>query len=142
MHSLQALDAERVSASVQALMFAVQHCTAVPPGNPKLVTMLLNHKCSVTATNRDGQNAVMIACAAPWADALDVLLQHCRKAALSEAMQQEDVYGNSCLHLACRSGNLKACTTLLDAGVILTAQDSPADRRHANTWCKAASLLV
>ena len=84
-----------------------------------LLSVLRHHKASIAVANSGGMSPAMLACAARDRCCIDALLGGCKKAELACAVAQQDTFGNTALHYACKSGNADAAEALLTAGMCL-----------------------
>lgn len=106
---------------LQALMFAM-HRSAQDPSTPSSpIVHLLSAGASITATNRSGLSALMIACTSPADILWKMILRFTSAAAVREALTRADVHGNAALHLAARAGCAAVCESLIAHGAAILA---------------------
>eukprot|EP00892_Ulva_mutabilis_P002193 jgi/Ulvmu1/11975/UM082_0054.1 len=128
-----------------ALMFAM-HRSAQDPSSPSSpIVHLLSAGASITATNRSGLSALMIACTSPTDILWKMLLRFTEEQDVREALARADVHGNAALHLAARAGCAAVCESLIAHGAspfaVNKANESPLDvAKEAGNDAAAAAV--
>lgn len=117
---------------LQALMFAMHRAAQDPSSPSSPIVHLLSAGASITATNRSGLSALMIACTSATDILWKMLLRFTAESDVREALTRADVHGNAALHLAARAGCAAVCDSLIAHGAA-----PPAPTSHASLLTSA-----
>ena len=101
---------------LQALMFAMHRAAQDPSSPSSPIVHLLSAGASITATNRSGLSALMIACTSSADILWKMMLRFTDEHDVREALARADVHGNAALHLAARAGCAAVCESLIAHG--------------------------
>lgn len=105
---------------------------AVEAESEELIQLLLDHKAKINAPNIHGNTPLMVACENGNASILRTLIDKCSK----DALQETNIEGKGCLHLAAISGEIELLDLLLGAEVFYEAKD-----KYGNTPLILAAIM-
>lgn len=100
-----------------ALHLAIEH------GHDRMANWLIRLGASCTMVNGRSQNAVMLAIVC-GRDGILKLVSHINGAAVRAAINDQDMDGDTALHLAIRHGDVRMAEWLIQAGASCSAKDS------------------